>query len=154
MAHPPRADAKLQTAITDFNIAIRLLINDIADSMPGDAEIDRIRRRVMLVLNFTPALAIQAVGHYLYAYHELIYQLEDEDPAKSAQAEKFFIENPFNAELGASSDPEKRAMVAEIIPKMKRYAKSLPADRMVAYKQRIVDLLDRFIDYRAAGGEL
>jgi hypothetical protein len=129
--------------VESFNHNLKVLARDLAKQFPNDAMVFRAQKRAMTVIAVDPLFVIDAVGPYLYSYREQIYNLDE-------NAEAFFLENDFDAELKASVNQEKADMVSYLIPKAKECARALPPNEKEEYKALVVSLLDDYIEYLAA----
>lgn len=129
-----------------FNRDLKILVQDVAARYPHDANIYRARQRVMTVISMDPLYVIDLVGKYLFTYKEQVYALE----TSGAEAEKFFLDSSYDAELRAAVNQEKIDLVNYIMPKLKECVRALEADEKEDYKKRVVSLLDNYIEYLAA----
>jgi len=130
--------------IDTFNKTLKVLIKDLYNNYPSDALIYRAYKRVCLVIDYEPLIAIKNVGYYLIRYKDLIYSVDENDMATIT---KFFIENTYDSELKESVNKEKADLVQYIIPKAKECALKFNDERKKEYFNIIRDLLDGYIDY-------
>ena len=139
---PKQSATRYIQFVESFNHALKVLARDLAKRYPTDAMVFRAQKRITTIIAVDPLLVIDTVGPYLYSDREQIYNLDE-------QAESFFLENDFDAELKASVDHEKADMVSYLIPKAKECARTLPPAEKEEYKSLVVSLLDDYIEYLA-----
>lgn len=145
-AGPSQAALGYAEHVEQFNRNLKVIIQDVVARYPQDASIYRARQRVMTVIALDPLYVIDLVGKYLFSYREEIYALE----TGGIEAEKFFLENSYDAELRAAVSREKVDLVNYFMPKLKECVRALEADEKEDYKKRVVALLDNYVNYLAA----
>lgn len=129
-----RAEAE---QVESFNGVLKALACDLVVRYPTDPKIDRAKKRIMLAIDTWPVWIIDTIGPILYGYRDAIY----------AADETFFLQNSFDAEFEGSVDMEKVDYVTYIIPKVKgAWAEANPSDKD-AYKEKVLDLLDAYVEY-------
>ncbi|MFA6165790.1 MAG: hypothetical protein WC700_04180 [Gemmatimonadaceae bacterium] len=143
-------DDPLESYVTyaeQFNLDLKALTVDLHQRYPLDAKIDRAYKQIMTVINYDPLFVIDTAGPYLLTYKDQIAALRG---GASEGIEQFFINNTFDDELKRGTDMEKTDLVKYIIPKAKEPYKNLtPAERK-PYRERVVRLLDNYVDYLLA----
>lgn len=129
-------------AVSGFCHEMRLLVRDLEARLGADPLVARAARRAGIAVSEAPVFVIESVGPYLARYGRQIYAMRDD-----AAAEEFFLEQSYDAEILASPASEKRDLVTYVIPLVKRAARGLgPAER-AEYRERVVTLLDLYLDY-------
>lgn len=128
--------------VESFNHHLKVLARDLARRYPADAMVFRAQKRIMTAIAIDPLSVIKKVGPYLYSYREQIYNLDDD-------AEAFFLENTFDAELKSGVSQEKVDMLSYLIPKAKECARSLPSEDKKEYAVLVTAMLDDYIEYLA-----
>jgi hypothetical protein len=130
-----------------FNRSLLILARNLVRQYPTDPVVGRTHQRIVTVVKIDPLLAIGIVGPYLMKYADQVYALEASD-----NAEQFFLENSFDAEI-REGDKQKADTVMYLIPKVKECARSLPAEAKKEYKQHIIAMLDNYLEYKVALAE-
>lgn len=132
--------------IESFSHHLKVLTRDLAKRYPSDAMVFRVQKRIITGVAINPVYVINIVGPYLYKYREQIYNLD-------ANAEAFFLENDFDAELKECVNQDKVDMISYLIPKVKECARGLPPDDKKEYFALVTAMLDDYIEYLAAAAK-
>jgi hypothetical protein len=144
----PRSVPGYVRHVEAFNHGLKVLITEVAQHYPNDAEVCRAQKRVMTALTFDPLAGIHSAGPYLYSYHKQIYALERPDEPAAAEAEAFFLNSEYAVEFEQSVDPVRVAIVKALMPKVKNLFRTCSADEKAQYQKLVIGLLDAYIEYR------
>lgn len=125
---------------------MRVLVRDLEARLGGDLLVTRAVRRANIALSEAPIFVIESVGPYLARYGKQIYALR----GAGADAEDFFLEQSYDADVLAAPASEKRDLVTYIIPLVKRAARGMGGAERAEYRERVVALLDSYLDYLPA----
>jgi Zn-dependent M32 family carboxypeptidase len=137
------AKSKTVGAIDKFNRIVKILATSLGKQFPEDATVARAQKRINLAIDVDPIFILKNVGSYLIKYHKEI----------SANDEKFFLENDYDAELRAGIKEEKVTEVKIIMPKIKEAWKTLSDKDKDAYKKHVNDMLDLYLEYKLEGSD-
>lgn len=127
----------------EFNRCVKLLVTDLKDGCPTDADVYRVHKRVMTAISISPLLVVDLVGPYLLKYHKVIYA-SGTDPAG---VEQFFMDSTFDSELNEGVDREKVDLVRMMLPKTKEYARVSSPAKKERYCALVVEMLDNYLAY-------
>jgi hypothetical protein len=126
-------------AVNEFTRILRGLIAEVSRRVPDDPTLASVRRRVGVVVDLDPELVFGIVGKQLFKRQAMIY----------ARNEYYITDNDLAREVD-DSDHERGDLTRYIIPKIRAIWPTLSAADRGGYIDRIVELLDIYVEVQAA----
>ena len=130
-----QGEAARTAAAETFNMNLRWLVGEVGARLPGDRDVDEIRRKVAVACDQLPCAPVESVGPYLFKYKDEIYAGKTEGFLESEYADE---------QKGAGPGAE---IAARLIPAVKGVWKDAPEEKQKEFLGCVQDLLDSFLDY-------
>lgn len=130
-----------EEAEEDYVRGVKALLNDLVKRLPGDASIARLQKRVVIAAAEMPHMVVKKSGPYLLKYQAVIFSDDFQEQ------KKFFEGDAIDREIEAAQTAGKGDEAAELIPKVQKLVRDLPASDQKLYIQQVQDLLDAYLEW-------
>ena len=146
-----RKKSAAQNALVDeFLRELKALIKVVMSNFRDDPDVERARKRVAGAIDMMPLEVFECVGYYLSRFGSQINRLVTEDGQLTGdhEAERFFFDNTFDAEIAAGENPDRVTVVQDLLPRVQQCARTLNVVEKTHIINILVDLLDIYVTYK------